>query len=284
MGITLSYHRSDKGDGQFNEDTYGATKSMAWLLDGATGLDSLLIENRSAANWFVNTFSDVLKILSNELTDISSMDLLRQVSDKVRDLYQQQIKNCPADTLPPSSTLVMVREFDEKIEICALGDSRAIFDLKESGITTFGSSPIEDFDNEVLQKLESLRLEDPNISLPLATEHLHSDLMTIRQRKNTANGYWVLCPVDNPFDHMQVIQLEKDEIVGGEILVATDGFLRLSEVFGHCDNGHLLRMNDSQLGATFEKLRQLEKGDQSAIHYPRLKCSDDATCLRVDIL
>lgn len=284
MSITLSYHRSDKGDGEFNEDTYGATKSIAWILDGATNLDKSRIDNRSAANWFVNSFSDVLKILSSEFADLSSIDLLRQVSDEVQDLYQQQIKNCPVDILPPSSTLVMVREFDKKIEICALGDSRAIFELKESGITTFGSSAIEDFDDEVLQKLKSLRLENSNIILSQAAECLHSDLMAIRQRKNTVNGYWILSPGDNPFDHMQVIRLEKSEIAGEKILIATDGFMRLSEVFGSCDNGHLLSMTNNQLDTAFQKLRQLEKGDQSAIHYPRLKCSDDATCLRVDIL
>ena len=92
MSIALSYHRSDKGDGQFNEDTYGATKSIAWILDGATNLDKSRIDNRSAANWFVNSFSEVLKVLSSELADLSSIDLLRQFSEEVRDLYQKSQK------------------------------------------------------------------------------------------------------------------------------------------------------------------------------------------------
>jgi len=283
MPLHQSYQRSDQGDGRFNEDCYGVNTHCAWLLDGATGLDQLEVDGVSAAYWFVETFSQTLDTLSTDGTKRTSIDLLKQTLERVTIKFERKVPRELKALTPPSSTLIMVHDRSDHIELTALGDSRAIYSSNTTGPNVFGSSPIEALDDTVLKKLRYIRQTHPDCSLDEARKELMSDLTTIRGRMNQPNGYWVLSPAGTPLNHALALKLSKQDLADGQLLLATDGFLRLPELFMHCDHQNLLSMTNQQLDESFQVLREIESRDPDAKRYPRLKQHDDATCIRIDV-
>jgi hypothetical protein len=65
--------------------------------------------------------------------------------------------------------------------------------------------------------------------------------------------------------------------------LASDGFLRLHELFGASLDDLLAIRDDASLKAAFGRLREAEHADGECRERPRFKRSDDASFLRVSV-
>jgi len=101
-----------------------------------------------------------------------------------------------------------------------------------------------------------------------------------RTRLNTPGGYWVVNPRRPWAGHE--LRFAAPVEPGRPIVLATDGLMRLVDVFG--------AYSDAALHAAFaagrgdelmRELRGREGGDRNADRYPRVKTHDDATVLVV---
>jgi len=68
------------------------------------------------------------------------------------------------------------------------------------------------------------------------------------------------------------------------ILLASDGYYRLTDHYGAMSDAELLRQTGEQGGpALLQQLRAIEDGDPLGAAYPRLKIRDDATALLIGV-
>ena len=92
------------------------------------------------------------------------------------------------------------------------------------------------------------------------------------------DGYWVVNP-RRPWAG-QELRFEAQVHPGAPIVLATDGFMRLVDVFAVYSDGELHdRLAAGQGPDLMQELRERERGDLMAGAFPRVKTHDDATFL-----
>lgn len=93
---------------------------------------------------------------------------------------------------------------------------------------------------------------------------------------NQPGGYWILGTDPAAADHVDQMVLEPMPSDG--FALASDGFLRLIEVFGVADAADLLAIDAEQdFDAQLARLRALESEPGSLTKYPRIKLHDDVS-------
>ena len=99
---------------------------------------------------------------------------------------------------------------------------------------------------------------------------------------NDLDGYWILDPSERWIEHVETSRLAA--IPGDVLLLVTDGFWRLVDIYGRYDAESLFA---AALGGGLQpvaaELRAIEAGDEECLRYPRLKTRDDATAVLVRI-
>ena len=95
---------------------------------------------------------------------------------------------------------------------------------------------------------------------------------------NEPTGYGVFSLTPTPMRFVRTGQVVMQE--GGHVLLATDGLMRLVDVFGCYNARNLLDAAVSNgLEALLRELRGIETSDADGHRYPRAKAYDDATGL-----
>src|SRR3546814_191852 len=98
---------------------------------------------------------------------------------------------------------------------------------------------------------------------------------------NVDGGYWVLGL------QMEAIErADRAELPAGDwaIALASDGFLRLADMFAHLGASDLLSIeNRAEFEKCYSDLRNLEQVDGSLRRHPRAKISDDVSFIRIDV-
>ena len=285
MTIRFDVHGacSFEGDGRVNEDFFGWTETAAWVLDGATGVARETLPYPSDAYWFVRTFSEHLHRNLVETPSASTLQLLNSVVDTTRDKFERLtgLDTTRSDRLP-SAAFVLIRVLNETLEITSLGDCKALFRDRLGAVRVFYDPSLEPFENRTLQALESLRQRSPDSEQHDLIRELKPTIRENRKSMNQPGGYRVLSL--NRVDESS-IETASVDIGDGEIVaLASDGFLRYTEVFGQDSNESLYRqLSNDQPAAIVDSIRQLENGDADCRQYIRVKKSDDATCLVVRV-
>jgi serine/threonine protein phosphatase PrpC len=285
MAIQLIYGKSIQGDGRCNEDAFGCAGGAAWVMDGATALGGLRKNGLTAPAHFVSAYSEALQRMFalNETTDTRS--ILKTAIDRVEDVW------IASDGVPsrdpaalPSATLILLRDRGHAVELVCLGDSRAIFRRHNAPAEAFGDSPVEMLDAKLIIDFKGIRAAAPDTRLEDVRDRLASQLAANRRLMNTPDGYWILSFSRDAADHAQIMTIEKSSLSRSEIVLATDGFLRLVEIFGIASYGEIFDASSEELDTYFEQLRVLERADPEAYVFARMKRSDDATCIRCRLI
>jgi hypothetical protein len=104
-----------------------------------------------------------------------------------------------------------------------------------------------------------------------------------RSKMNTPGGYWIFNGDPKAVEHARtgIIPLGK----GGKLLLATDGFSRLVDLFEYFATwGDLLyALQKSSLQELGEILRDIETRDSECLKFPRFSTHDDATAVYMEI-
>ncbi len=98
---------------------------------------------------------------------------------------------------------------------------------------------------------------------------------------NVDGGYWVLGLQMEAIERADRAELPVDDWA---IALASDGFLRLTDMFGRLGVSDLLSINSrEEFEEYYSQLRTLEQVDGSLRNHPRAKISDDASFMRIDM-
>lgn len=273
---------SSPGDGTLNEDLFGWSSSAAWLLDGATGIAQNNVFGASDAYWFVRTFNGHLEreLLNN--FSLPTIDILNRAILVTKDEY---LKGCGKDLFcsedAPSAAFVMVRRFENELEVSSLGDCLALYGNSHGYEGHFYDQSVELFEKRILNAIKARRAEKPNENLQDIISAVKPIIRENRSFMNKPDGYSILSLSEIGEQDLKIRHVPLDQ--GNLIALMSDGFSRYSDVFNVGSYEHLYkRIINEPLAELMDEIRSIEHDDPGCQKHIRVKKSDDATCLLVE--
>ena len=122
-----------------NEDAFGATGTIAFVLDGVTGLaDTPLLEGKSDAAWVAGAARDLfLEHGPGRAGDLRG--LIRTVAEGIQRRFERERLREPTERYElPWTTLSMIGITADTLHVAYLGDSRALVETSEGEVHNFG--------------------------------------------------------------------------------------------------------------------------------------------------
>lgn len=279
-GSTVCFRSLDRlslTGSRFNEDGAGLRGRFGWIIDGATGLsEERLTSGGSDAAWLANFIDGRLAALSGaEGAD----RVLRQLETDVRLAFGQETAHVPdvSDHHTPSACLGLIEVIPGEGGLLALqgrflGDVIALVP-SEHGVARWSDERAKPFERKTMAALGAREHEPGQIP-----EAVRRQILENRTRLNQQDGYWVVNP-RRPWAG-QELRFEAKVRPGAPIVLATDGFMRLVDVFAAYSYDELYdRLATGKGQSLMQELRERERGDLMAGAYPRVKTHDDATFL-----
>lgn len=264
--------------GSVNEDAVGYQGDAAWVIDGATGLGANLLGGPSDAAWLATTANAFLKQVLADSPDLPTVDVLRRVMELCADaLAREQVSPAEGPHELPSAAFAMVRVMDGMAEITTLADCRVAAVDREGSARLFGDSPALDaIEGRTLAAMRELLLAEPGLAPDILKARLMPGLRANRRLMNSLDGYWVLGVDPAAADHVWQVRVRLQP--GARFAVASDGFLRLVELFRTLEPADLLSIATSQDWARrLRELRDLEREPGTLQRFARVKAHDDAS-------
>jgi hypothetical protein len=259
-----------------NEDGIGLRGPFAWVIDGATGLsDERLTSGGSDAAWLAGLVGDRLMDLTGEEGDA----VLSRLEADIHSIFRETTAHVPevGDHHAPSACLGLVEAHpgeggQVRVQGRFLGDVIALMPT-ELGIVRWTDERAKPFEKKTLAALGA-REHAPG-SIPEAVKR---QILENRTKLNRPDGYWVVNPL-RPWAGRE-LRFEAQVKPGEPIVLATDGFMRLVDVFGaYSDTALHARLAAGKGPDLMQELRERERNDLLAAAYPRVKTHDDATFL-----
>jgi hypothetical protein len=263
-----------------NEDAVGCAADCAWVIDGATGVGDNLLGGPSDAAWFARTVSETLKAVLPRAGALSTKAVLHEVVTRTRDALRREAhREASARHEHPSAAIALVRSRPEGLELTTLGDCQIAFRDSAGGAMLFGESDIVRFERLTLDLAAALLRADPDLTPAALRAAVLPQLRENRRAMNTAGGYWVLGVEEEALEHLQQSLIPHPT---GPVVLASDGFLRLVDLFQTLTVDEMLMLrSEADVRSKLEALRRLERDDPTCRAYPRLKPSDDASVVSV---
>jgi len=279
-GATPSFRFLDRlslAGSRVNEDGAGLKGRFAWVIDGATGLsDERLTSGGSDAAWLAGRIDDRLASCSG---DESADGLLGRLEADVEAAFREETTHAAAvpDHHAPSACLGLIEAAPGdgsriRVQGRFLGDVIALVPSQE-GIARWSDERAKPFEHKTLAALGA-QGHEPG----LIPEAVRRQILENRTRLNRPDGYWVVNPL-RPWAG-QELRFEAQVPSGAPIVLATDGFMRLVDVFAaYSDEALHARLAAGQGRELMQELRERERDDPMSGAYPRVKTHDDATFL-----
>lgn len=264
---------------RINEDGSGLHGRHAWIIDGATGvLPQRLTPGASDAAWLVEAIGQRLGNLA--ASEHPSHEILGHLEAHIGPAFDGAVER-PSDIpddYAPSACLGIIgisggAEFGRlRIAGGFLGDVVALVP-SAGGVLRWTDERAKPFERRTLAALSAAAREPGKVP-----EAVRLQILENRTMLNRPEGYWVVNP-RRPWAGREV-WFEADLEAGRPVVLATDGFMRLVDVFRAYSEASLHAALAAGRGDNLiQELRELERGDPMAEAHPRVKTHDDATVL-----
>ncbi|GAA3652691.1 hypothetical protein [Asaccharospora irregularis] len=281
MGVSIKNYSllCNQGTSKFNEDVVGVTPFGAWVLDGATGLNKKnLVSNSSDARWYTQWWNKYLH------ENISKNETLKSIILRgVKQIKKEYLSNLRCEKIEkldfPSSSIVVVKFYENKIEYLLLGDC-GLF-IKNCDKKIIKDRSVCDLDDMVFEKMNDL----PNLRY-MSFEEIKESVMDViidnRLKKNIDGGYWILefdeSAIENSLNGY--IEITEDT----KLMLTSDGFTCSCDRYNIVEEDNLIDICEKfGIEYVYSKLREFEENDSNGIEVPRFKVKDDASCAYLDI-
>jgi hypothetical protein len=269
----------NQGSAKYNEDILGFTPNGMWVLDGATGLNRKnLVSNQSDAKWYVTWWNKYLyeNISKNKSLKEILKDGIRKINIDYKNILKENITNLDK----PSSSICVVKFYEDKLEYLILGD--CALHLKINNKTSIIKDiKICNLDNKVYEEMENL----PNLYNLNYNQIRNSVMDTIinnRLKKNTKDGYWILEFEEEAIDYAINDTLKIDTDMS--IMITSDGYSCISDRYKFIEENELIdEVKKNGIREIYLKLREIEDEEFSINKFPRFKENDDSSCIYADI-
>jgi len=257
-----------------NEDRVGTAPPLAWVIDGATDVvPEALTSGGTDAAWFAAALERALRAVAAEDAE-SLAGLAATLAARIAPEFAAAARRPPEGRREhPSASGIVVRTRGAGLEYLSIGDCTLLAEDRGRRVRI----GVDEHDAGDRWVAEALTRRTAGAAAPTRAD-LWPQLRAQRARMNTEEGYGVfsITPTPARFVRHGTLPLEK----GARILLATDGVMRLVDVFRRYDTAQLFEAAWAQgLAPLVAELRAIEAADDACTRYPRAKTSDDATAL-----
>lgn len=273
-----------EASGTINDDRIGQHGNLAWVIDGATDvLATRILPGGSDAAWFAEALAAVLSGLGDTgATPLS--DVLSTVTEQVARSFREAASRPPRETHEhPSAAGILVRLRGNRLDFLSLADCQLILAAPGTAPVALGVDPeLAAGDRRTVAGMRQFQAETGSQHWREARAHMLPMIRAARGRLNQPGGYGVFSVTPPPAEFIR--QGSVDAPAGTRLLLATDGFTRLSDVFGRYRAVELIdEAGRRGLAALLAELRALEEGDAQCLAFPRTKPKDDASALLIEV-
>ena len=248
----------------------------AWIVDGATGVsDGQIGSAPSDAAWLAGTIQNILPELTG--AESANGDLLEVLQAHVGQAFEAAAGagGGSADAGPSACLGLLGLEASQnslRVSGRFLGDVVALVPT-DGTVLRWTDERSKPFERMTLAALGDGGSEASGMSEPVRRQILEN-----RARLNHPDGYWVVNP-RRPWAGRE-LRFEATIAPGSPIVLATDGFMRLVDVFGAYTDASLhAALTAGEGDALFDELRERERRDDGGRAFRRVKIHDDATVL-----
>lgn len=270
---------------ELNEDAYGLWPDCqrpraAWVLDGVTGInDRALLPGPSDAAWLVAQVQELLPPLLAATADRPATDLVADLTNALQARQNASWLNAggPDGRETPAASFAMTRQLGDTIEIARLGDCPVLLERTDGSIDLLDDPVLCEIEADTKARIVAMRTQ--GISDDTVIRHrMMPALRAQRARRNIPGGYGVLAAEKSCRAMLQVDRFPAASL--RSILLASDGYYRLVDVYGAMSDADLIRGTAERGAETLlAELRAIEAADPTGAIHPRLKMADDATVL-----
>ncbi len=263
--------------GANNEDIWGQAGGVVWVMDGATGLsDHPLIAGPSDAAWFVGQVDAGLRTALAEpvATQAALVQAVRATAHAAKGL--SDTSGVGHHELPCASFVAVRRVDEETLEFANLGDCKLLWREGGGSVGNFGTCGVAALDELIAAQVAA------DLARGMAPEVVRQNAKALarenRKLMNRPGGYWILDLSGEGAPHLQ-LQTERPAMAM-DLLLMSDGFYRLVDVYGAYDDAGLLEAATREgLASLYDQVRAIEAGDPECRAYPRNKPRDDAAAV-----
>jgi hypothetical protein len=270
--------------GTVNDDRVGATGYLAWAIDGATDvLAEPLLPGGSDAAWIAQVLDEELR--QRAPASIATLpDLVLELTDLAARRFTVERRRPPAAPHEhPSAAGFIIRLDSAEIEYLSLADCQCLAKAQGDVTVSLGLDlEVAQGDRRAIEVMQTFRATARDASWREARAHLRPRMRAARDRLNTPDGYGVLSVIPPPAKFVRTGRVAA--VAGMRLLLATDGLMRLVDMFGRYTGDELVDLaGRAGLAALASELREMEKADGDCVHVPRTKPHDDASAILIEI-
>lgn len=249
-----------------NDDRLGAGDGVAWVIDGATDLgEPGLVGTRGGAAWIAQEANSAFTAAGDASVDA----ICKGASARIHRRFEAVRTRAPLGAWElPSASFLLVRAMVAGVECGWLGDCAA---LLKRGDTVERIGPLA---SKQAETDHAASLADHDLGQKIRSGPVRDSLRMAR----ASDDRRVLGVDPAMVDHVGRAVLPAAP--GDELLLMTDGFAALVDVYGVFDDAGLMAaVSTNGLADVALQLRQIEEDDAGCSRFARFKRSDDATAL-----
>lgn len=253
-----------------NDDRAGAGDRLAWIIDGATDLGPPgLVGSRGGAAWLAMAADHALAATGDAPIESICARLFAAIEAR---FARARTREPEGDWEMPSAALLVAHLNDAWLDCAWLGDCGALL-RRGGGVERLGPAPDRANEAGAAARLGS----------GIGARKMHSPEVLADRRAARAGRDRAVLGVDAAASAARLRTARYPVAAGDELLLMTDGFAALVDVYGAVSESALIAATGG-LPALAARLRAIELEDAACTAYPRFKPSDDATALwlRID--
>lgn len=274
-----SLYRQSLPGTRINEDGCGLHGAHAWIVDGATGIsDRLIMAAPSDAAWLSAIIGE--RLIQGIPTGATDAALLTDLQCEIERAFEIAIAPQAGSigAIGPSACLGLIgisasdRQGALWLRGSFLGDVVALLPV-EGRILRWTDERAKRFEQLTLAALGVGGHRPDGM-----TEQVRRQILENRSKLNRPDGYWVVNP-RRPWAG-SALRFEAEIEADAPIVLATDGFMRLVDVFRvYTDVSLHEALAEGRGDELLDELRERERRDATARTFRRVKAHDDATVL-----
>jgi hypothetical protein len=265
--------------GQVNEDSVGHSPHGVWVIDGGTSSLHPRLDPTSDARWLADHLSRALADRFRS-SPADPADALRQAIEDTAGAAGNAFEG----GTPPSAAVTVLslgRRRPAMAEYASLGDVSLLFwSPGSSGVEMLRAPGRSDAELRFTRQYQELRSR----GVPRA-EAQRLILQEVERRRasrmNREGGYWIASIDPRAADFAQRGSVACQP--GSRFLVASDGFATAQETFGPIASWADILRGTAPLHDVVAGIRAAERADPDCVSHPRLKPSDDASAVLVEV-
>jgi hypothetical protein len=267
-----------------NEDRAGAAGTMAWVIDGATDVvEAPLTLGPTDASWAAETLHETLGGIAGEDIPTALTNLPAVLSERLAAEFARVALRQPRGRHEHPCASGLIARFDgRRLDYVAVGDCTLVA-VTSKGIVRLGTEDADAGDPWVAKAVAQFHARQAAATAAEARAAVWPKIINARKAMNEPDGYGVLSITPTPPHFIKAGTVEV--AAGGYALLASDGLMRLIDIFGRYASvrGLLEAAATQGLARLLEDVRAAETEDTNCVRFPRAKVHDDATGVLIRI-